>query len=151
VDKQKKIVKVRVNASGKRIIGIISVPPPHFRVSDYLNSHDEFLLVKQDKTDIALLKDSISYIEALEEGDDTGSRPKNGSFHPVTVTLRNHAGTVEGELFVPDGSNLIGTLNRIRRFINLKKVHFVNSPERYAFLAIGKQEIIQIQEISRIG
>ena len=142
MEKKSRFVKVRVNASGRRIIGIIVVPPPHFRVSDYLNSHDDFLLVKQEKA-------AISYLEALEEGEDSGSRPKSGAFHPVTITMKNHAGTIEGELFIPEGDSLVGTLNRIRRFVNLRKVEFVNSPERYDFLAVCKEGIILVQEVTR--
>lgn len=151
MEKAKKFVKVRVNASGRRIIGIIVVPPPHFRVSDYFNSHDDFLLVKQEKTDMVLQKAAISYLEALEEGKDTGSRPKSGSFHTVTITMMNHAGTIKGELFVAEGDTLVGTLNKTRRFVNLRKVEFVSSPERYDFLAVGKQGIILVQEVSREG
>lgn len=149
MEKKKKFVKVRVNASGRRIIGIIVVPPPHFRVSDYLNSHDDFLLVKQEKTDMVLEKAAISYLEALEEGEDTGSRPKSGSFHTVTITMKNHAGTIQGELFIAEGDTLVGTLNKTRRFVNLRKVEFVSSPERYDFLAVGKEGIILVQEVSR--
>jgi hypothetical protein len=144
--KEKRFVKVRVNASGRRLIGIIVIPPPHFRISDFLNSHDEFLLVKQEKTDTVLEKNAVSYLEALEEGQDSGSRPAKGSFHRVVVTLKNHVGSLEGELFIPEGSNLLGTLNKLRRFVNLRNVSFVNTPEKYEFLAIGKQEIIMIQE-----
>jgi len=145
----KKFIKVRVNASGKRIIGILAIPPPHFRVSDYLNSHDDFIRVKQEKSEIIIAKDAISYLEALQEGEDTGSRPRSGDFHTVTVTLKNHAGTLEGEVFVPQESTLQASLNKLRRFVNLRDVHFVNSPERYGFLAVGKQEIIMIQETSK--
>ena len=146
MDRQKKVVKVRINASGKRIIGIISVPPPHFRVSDYLNSHDDFLRIKQEKTEIIVAKDAISYLEALEEGEDTGSRPRSGQFHKVTVTLKHQAGTLKGEFFVPEDSTLQISLNKIRRFVNLRGVKFVSSPEHYGFLAVGKQEIIMLQE-----
>jgi hypothetical protein len=149
VEKKKKFVKVRVNASGRRIIGIVVIPPPHFRVSDYLNSHDDFLLVKQEKIDMVLEKAAISYLEALEEGEDTGSRPKSGSFHTVTITMKNHAGTIKGELFIAEGDTLVGTLNKIRRFVNLRKVEFISSPERYDFLAVGKQGIILVQEVAR--
>lgn len=141
-----KFIKARINASGKRIIGIIAIPPPHFRVSDYLNSHDDFLRVKQEQTEIVVAKDAISYLEALEEGKDTGSRPRSGTFHEVTVTLKNQAGTLKGEVFVPEDSTLKTALNKVRRFVNLRHVKFVSSPEHYDFLAIGKQEIIMIQE-----
>lgn len=141
-----KFIKVRVNASGKRLIGIISIPPPHFRVSDYLNSHDDFLRIKQEKTEIIVAKDAISYLEALEEGEDTGSRPRSGQFHKVTVTLKHQAGTLKGELFVPEDSTLQISLNKVRRFVNLRGVKFVSSPEHYDFLAVGKQEIIMFQE-----
>ena len=141
-----KFIKVRVNASGKRIIGIVSIPPPHFRISDYLNSHDDFLRIKQEKAEIVVAKDAISYLEALEEGADAGSRPRSGQFHRVTVTLKNQAGTLSGEIFVPEGSTLKVALNKVRRFVNFREVKFVSSPEHYSFLAVGKQEIIMLQE-----
>lgn len=143
---QKKLVRVRVNASGKRIIGIVGIPPPHFRVSDYLNSHEDFLRVRQEKTDLLVSKDAISYLEALEEGTDAGSRPRNGSFRRVTVALRNHAGTLKGEVFTPDGLDLGGAIQKARRFVNVRHVRFVNSAEKYDFLALGKPEIVMIQE-----
>jgi hypothetical protein len=146
-----KFIKVRVNASGKRLIGIISIPPPHFRVSDYLNSHDDFLRIKQEKTEMVVAKDAISYLEALEEGEDAGSRPRSGQFHKVTVTLKHQAGTLRGEFFVPENSTLKASLNKIRRFVNLREVKFVSSPEHYGFLAVGKQEIIMIQEATEQG
>lgn len=141
-----KFIKVRINASGKRIIGIVAIPPPHFRVSDYLNSHDDFLRVKQEGAEIVVAKDAISYLEALEEGEDTGSRPRSGEFRKVTVTLKNQAGTLRGEVFVPEDSTLQVSLNKIRRFVNLRHVRFISSPEHYDFLAVGKQEVIMIQE-----
>lgn len=143
--KQTRKVRVRVNALGTRLIGAISVPPPHFRVSDYLNSHEEFLLVDQDGIEILVAKDAISYLEALEEGSDKGSRPSKGDFQPVTAVLRERIGTLAGEIFIPDGSTLQAALNRSRRFIKLRNVRFVNLPEHYNFLAIGKNALVSIR------
>lgn len=142
----KRFVKVRLNASGKRIIGIVAVPPPHFRVSDYLNSHEDFLRIGVEDSGFFVPKGSISYLEALEEGSDAGSRPKRGSFHQVTVTLGNHAGTFSGEVFVPEESDLAATLARVRRFLSVRNVRFSSTVERYGFLAVGKTAIICIQE-----
>lgn len=142
----KKYVKVRINAAGKRIIGILAIPPPYSRVSDFLNSHDDFLLIKQEHDAFAIAKDAISYLEALSEGKDTGSRPTTGTFHSVTAALKDRTGTLDGEMFVPEGADLMSTLGKIRRFINLRNVNFVDSPEHYDFLAIGKQELIFIRE-----
>ena len=144
--KQKKFVKVRINASGKRAIGIVGIPPPHFRISDFLNSHNEFLCVKLEKSDTFIPKDAISYLEALEEGEDAGSRPRSGEFRQVTVTLKNHGGSFRGEIFVPDGTELATVLSKVRRFINFRNVRFASSPEHYGFIAVGRLEIVMIQE-----
>ena len=143
---RKRFVKVRVNASGKRLIGIVAIPPPHFRISDYLNSHQDFLRVRQEKLDLFIAKETISYLEALEEGSDSGSRPRSGSFRKVTVSLRSHAGTLRGEVFISEGADLASSLQKARRFINVRDVRFVDSPERYDFLALGKAEIVMVQE-----
>lgn len=139
-------VRIRVNALGNRVIGEINVPPPHFRVSDYLNSHEDFLPVTGEGGEHLIAKNAISYLVALEEGEDKGSRPSQGAFHPVTITLREHIGTLSGELFIPEGSSLQAALNRARRFIKARNVRFVDSPETYGFLAIGKQELVMVRE-----
>lgn len=143
---RKRSVKVRVNALGTRVIGTIDVPPPHFRVSDYLNSHDDFLVVRQEGAENLIAKDAISYLEALEEGEDAGSRPSSGGFHPVTIVLREHIGTLNGEMFIPEGLNLPAALNRARRFIKVRNVSFTDSREKYDFLAVSKQEIVMIRD-----
>ena len=67
------------------------------------------------------------------------------------MTLKHQAGTLRGEFFVPENSTLKAALNKIRRFVNLREVKFVSSPEHYGFLAVGKQEIIMIQEATEQG
>ena len=142
---ERRSVKVRVNALGTRVVGTMDVPPPHFRVSDYLNSHKDFLLVRQDDSESLIAKDAISYLEALEEGEDAGSRPSSGEFLKVTVILREHIGTLNGEIFIPEGGDLAAALDRARRFIKVRGVTFAESKERYEFLAISKQEIVMIR------
>jgi hypothetical protein len=142
---QRRSVKVRVNALGTRVVGTMEVPPPHFRVSDYLNSHRDFLLVRQEGTEHLIAKDAISYLEALEEGEDTGSRPSNGHFLPVTIVLREHIGTLKGEIFLPEGTDLPAALDKARRFIKVRGVTFAESHETYDFLAVSKQEIVMIR------
>jgi hypothetical protein len=147
--KQTRKVRVRANALGTRLTGTISVPPPHFRVSDYINSHEDFLMVDQEGIEILVAKDAISYLEALEEGIDKGSRPSKGGFQPVTAVLRERIGTLEGEMFIADGATLQAALNRSRRFIKLRNVRFVNLPEQYEFLAIGKNALVSIRHRQR--
>lgn len=142
---QRRSVRVRVNALGTRVVGTIEVPPPHFRVSDYLNSHRDFLLVIQDGGENLIAKDAISYLEALEEGEDAGSRPSSGEFLPVAIVLREHIGTIRGEIFLPDGTDLSAALDRARRFIKVRNATFEESHEKYGFLAVSKQEIVMIR------
>ncbi len=42
------IIKVRVNASGKRTIGYAHLLPEHHRISDILNGNDDYLVLQQE-------------------------------------------------------------------------------------------------------
>jgi hypothetical protein len=64
-----KIVRVRLNVSGKRLIGYVPLPPGEFsRFSDVLNSAEPYILIRDQEqapepgqgTSRAILKDSIS-------------------------------------------------------------------------------------------
>jgi len=58
----------------------------------------------------------------------------------VTLSLREPAVTVFGELFVPQSATVMDVLNDGRRFINLRNVGFRDSVEAYGFLAVGKAQ-----------
>ena len=148
-----KIVRVRLNVSGKRLIGYVPLPPGGFsRFSDVLNGSEPYILIRDQEgpqapgqgLSQAVLKDSISYVEALAEpGFQRKSR--QGAFQTVTLSLRDTAVTLVGELFVPTPGTAMAVCNDARRFINLRNVRFRNSVEAYGFLAVGKAQAYCIE------
>jgi hypothetical protein len=141
-----RVVKVRINASGRRLIGYVTLPPDEgTRFSDLLNGPEAYMLVRTEPPEestgeedsVAVRKDSISYIEALDE-PATQMRPLQGSFRRVTVELDEPAVAIEGELFVGADRELVGVFNDARRFISLRDVRVVDSIEAYHYLALGK-------------
>jgi len=140
-------VKVRINACGQRIIGYVHLPPGVTRMSDFLNSPEPYLMVRESETLSpdgrepfrAVLKEAISYVQALEEPEPILSLRKDGAFRWVTAELKGLDATIDGELFVPAESDMPAVLNDGRRFINLRNVHFQRSVERYDYLAVSKR------------
>ncbi len=61
-----------------------------------------------------------------------------GMFHPVTIVFSLPAVTLPGELFVPAQTHLVDVLNDSRRFLSVRNTTFIDSPETYSFLAVGK-------------
>ena len=56
--------------------------------------------------------------------------------------------TLRGELFVPTQDNWVTVLlEGLRRFINLVNVEFVNSVERYEYLAISKSHVVVAEDV----
>jgi hypothetical protein len=136
-------VRVRVNVSGARLIGYVQLPA-ELRISDWLNGPEPFLLVSDDDPSLsdqvktrsrAVLKQSISYLGAVEEPTNSVKRP-NGSFQQVSIDLRNPRRTVQGELFVPEGRTVAAVLNETRGFISLRHVIMPDSVEKYPYLAV---------------
>ena len=147
------IVRVRVNVSGFRLIGFVSLPPGEFsRFSDVLNGAEPYFLIRDQEeppepgggASRALLKDSITYVEALAEPGFERRSPQ-GTFEAVTVSLKKPAVTLSGELFVPQHVTAIDVFNDGRRFINLRNVGFCDSAEAYDFLAVGKAQAYLIK------
>ena len=68
-----RIVRVRINVSGKRLIGYVPLPPGEFsRLSDVLNGSEPYILIRDEEAPSArqsraILKDAISYVEAVVE------------------------------------------------------------------------------------
>ena len=71
-----RIVRARVNVSGTRLIGYVPLPPGEFsRFSDVLNGSEPYILIRDQEAppepgkglSRAILKDAISYVEALVE------------------------------------------------------------------------------------
>jgi hypothetical protein len=142
-----RLVKVRVNASGRRLIGLVTLASDEYRISDRLNNGDPFLFLEAveslDEGETgrrAILKDALSYVEALEEPDRPHSLREEGTFLRVTVELTKPAATLHGEVFIPAGKTIEDTLNDHRRFINLRDVSFTDSREEYGYLGLGKTQ-----------
>ncbi len=144
-----RVLKVRVSASGKRLIGYVDLPADvSARFSDLLNGPEAYIVIRQQTSDDltpdegkaqAILKDSIRYIEALEE-PPTQKRSLPGTFYAVTAELKEPTVVVEGELFVADGSDIMDVINDPRRFISLRNVRVLDSVEEYTYLAVGKKQ-----------
>lgn len=152
-------VRVRVNFSGRRYVGIVTMPEGVTRVSDVLNDGSHFLHLEDAQTrdggptgGLSLNKGSISYIQALEE-TSTGSSAlrREGGFHTVDVamTMLDHA--IRGRLFVPDGMTATEVLNDERNFLSLRDAEVVGTPEKYPFLAICKAQVISVAVTEPVG
>ena len=147
------VVKVRINASGKRLIGSLELPPGIERVSDVLNSQGPCVLLtsldaafKAGKPATHIIfKDSITYVEALEEPKPHTTSPHGGTFMPVVGEIREpQAQQIIAEIFIPIGMTLFEVLNDPRPFISMRNVHFSNFVERYPFLAVCKRQLIVV-------
>jgi len=146
-------VKVRINASGRRLVGCLRLPQRTERTSDLLNGPEPFLEVLSDeyarpgggKACQAVAKHSISYVEALEEPSRPTPAPGGGKFLPIVAELREPETQVIAEVFVPEGATLMSVLNDPRPFISLRNVHFNNFVERYNFLAVSKAQLILVK------
>lgn len=144
-----RILRVRVSASEKRLIGYVDLPADlSARFSDLLNGPEAYIVIRQKASDDstpdegkaqAILKDSIRYIEALEE-PTVQKRALPGMFHTVTAELKEPTVVIEGELFVADGSDIMDVINDPRRFISLRNVRVLDSVETYLYLAVGKKQ-----------
>ncbi len=144
-----RILRVRVSASEKRLIGYVDLPADlTARFSDLLNGPEAYIVIRRKASDDstpdegkaqAILKDSIRYIEALEE-PTVQKRALPGMFHTVTAELKEPTVVIEGELFVADGSDIMDVINDPRRFISLRNVRVLDSVQKYVYLAVGKKQ-----------
>jgi hypothetical protein len=150
---EKPLVKVRINASGRRLVGCLRLQEHTGRTSDLLNGPEPFLELLPDEYAMmgggngshALAKRAISYVEALEEPGASSQPSRDGAFHPVVAELHQPETQVIAELYVPEGSSVLEVLNDPRPFVSLRNVHFNNFVERYDFLAVGKAQLIQLK------
>ena len=152
-------MKVRLDASGRRVVGYVELAAGEDRISDRLNNADPFLFVRSDEPSgdmgrqWAIHKDTVSYVIALEEPLRPDSLRKQrhrsfrlspptpvikGKFHRVTIELIQPATVVIAELFVPYGSTAEAILNDSQRFINLRNASFGDDPEIFEYLALGR-------------
>ena len=144
-------VRLRVNAAGKRIIGVISLVERHNRASDLLNEPSHFFTLRDDgeggggdQPDTLLRKSAISYVEIVNEPERLRGLVPAGDFRFVTVQLRRPSIVMEGELFVSAEVSVEDVLNDTRPFLNLRSVAIRDSRERYSYLAVGKDQIISV-------
>ena len=152
-DKTERLVKVRINASGRRLVGCLRLPDEAGRTSDLLNGPEPFLVVLPDeyailgesKTSHAVAKHAISYVEALEEPRGPTQKPDGGAFCSVVAELHEPETQMIAEVFVPDGQTVMDVLNAPRPFLSMRNVHFSNFVERYDFLAVAKNQLIVVK------
>jgi hypothetical protein len=151
------VVKLRINASGRRVIGFLDVAAAFDRVSDLLNSADPFLMVEPEVEShagggddaVAILKDAVSYVEALEERHSTTlSSPPAGDYQSVLVELAIPPTVIRANIFVPEGQAFADVLNDERRFVSLRNVEVQGSVEIYSYLAVGKKQIVVLRALS---
>lgn len=148
------LVKVMVNAYGRKLIGSVPLPDGVERVSDVLNNQDQCILMVGAEPHLAgrsngdqiIFKDSITYLESLDEPKPHTSSGHGGTFLPVVGELRGHdPQQIVAEIFLPYGLTLFDVLNEPRQFVSMRNVHFVNFLERYPFLAINKRQLILVR------
>jgi hypothetical protein len=142
-----RVVKARLNLSGTRIIGFITLGPGHTRLADVLNGSSRFLFVHEssatshDSTPRAVNIEQLSYVNAIEEPERAPGLRIEGTFRRVRLTLQTLRVVIEGDIFIPRGEDLPHVLDADRRFINLRDVTFVNGVETYAYLAVGGRHV----------
>ncbi|MBI5441365.1 MAG: hypothetical protein HY900_09165, partial [Deltaproteobacteria bacterium] len=129
---QRRVVKVRINASGRRVIGCIELAKGDRRVSDVLNGPGPCILLSPDDPAVAcreeegshvIFKDAISYLEAVEEPRPGLRAASPGEFRPVIAELRNpEPQQIIAEVFVPEGQCLLDVFSDPRPFLNLRNV-----------------------------
>lgn len=148
------MVKVRINASGKRVIGSVVLPEGFERISDVLNDQSNWLEVlpvdagisKKVQGSQVMVKEAITYVEAIEEPRQHTSALHCGRFVPVVVEMKEPAPQqLVAELFVPYDETLFDVLSDGRKFVCMRNVHFPNFVERYPFLAVNKKALILVK------
>lgn len=95
---------------------------------------------------VAILKDAVSYVEALEEWRSSAlSSPAAGAFQVVQLELAVPRAVLRANIFVPEGRSLSDVLNDERRFVSLRNVEVQDSVESYQYLAVGKRQIVLVE------
>jgi hypothetical protein len=140
------LVRIRVNAVGGRHIGYVHLPPEHHRFSDILNDGSRFLLMHDavEGNCRAILKEAVSYAEAIEEPARPPWSGTPGAFRKIGIILSRPRTSLSAEVFVASGLRIMDVLNDDRPFCNLRDAVFQKSVERYGFLALGKRQILSV-------
>jgi hypothetical protein len=152
-------VRVRVNFSGRRYVGFVTIPEGVVRVSDVLNDGSHFLhLVEAQTRDgapagaLALNKGSITFIQALEEPTPViPALRRKGEFVPVEVSMSPEQSTIRGRIFVPDGATAAEVLDDKRNFLSLRDVEVVATRERFPYLALSKAQVVSVEVMEPVG
>jgi hypothetical protein len=152
-------VRVRVNFSGKRYVGVVTVPEGVTRVSDVLNDGSHFLHLAEAQTrdgapngGLALNKGSITFIQALEEPTPViPALRRKGGFVPVEVAMSHMELVIRGKIFVPDGLTAAEVLNDERNFLSLSDVEVVGTTETFPFLALCKAQVVSVEITAPVG
>jgi hypothetical protein len=146
-------VRVRVNFSGRRYVGTVTVPAEVTRVSDVLNDGSPFLHLAEAQTrdgspagGLALNKGAITFIQALEEPTkSTPSMRAQGGFLTVEVSMAHMDMVIRGKIFVPEGKTAAEILNDARNFLSLSDVEVVGTTETFPFLAVCKAQVASVE------
>lgn len=147
-------VKVRINAMGRHILGVLELPESVERVSDLLNSPTPCVHVLQFEPghriqpggDQVIFKEAINYLEAIEEPKQHTTALSSGVFVPIVGELRGpDPAQLIAEMFVPHQETLFDVLNDPRMFVSMRNVHFPSFTERYAFLAVNKKSLVLVR------
>jgi len=146
-------VRVRVNFSGRRYVGIVAIPEGIHRVSDVLNDGTPFLYLDEAQTrdgsrngGLSLNKGSITFIQALEEPAPASTAQRlKGDFVTVEVAMTTMDCMVRGRIFVPDAQSAAEVLNDERNFLSLRDAEVVGTGEKYPFLALCKAQVISVE------
>lgn len=149
-----KSIHVSINASGKRIVGSIELPVGFNRLSDLLNAPDPAICVTAIEQELTqkrlpvqvIFKESITFVEAMDEPRHTPPAPPTGLFAPIVGELIGSEGAqLLAELYVPEGMTLFEVLNDPKWFVIMRNVHFSNFMEKYTFLAVNKKALILVK------
>ncbi|HUJ79230.1 MAG TPA: hypothetical protein VLY45_02815 [Nitrospiria bacterium] len=149
-----KKVKVRVNLSGSRYVGYVSVYAPTLRVSDVLNDAKQFMTLSEVDSidpvakDISLVvnKSLIVYVQVIEEPKWTSHGGHTGDFIRVKIRTRGHH--IEGDIYVATdmvAEDRAELLNRTPHFLNVRNAEIIGTKERYDFLAISTGQIRSLE------
>lgn len=148
------VVRVRINAWGKPILGIIELPSGVERISDLLNSPAPCVRVFQGEPgtgrntqgEQVIFKSAINYLEAIEEPKLHTVAFSGGKFIPIIGELKGpDPKQLIAEMFVPYEETLFDVLNDPRQFVSMRNVHFPNFIERYDFLAVNKKTLVLVR------
>lgn len=158
-ESEERHVRVRVNVSGRRYVGVVTIPDGVTRVSDVLNDGSPFLYLQEAQArdgapagGLALNKGSITFIQALEDPmPGIPALRRKGGFVTVEVALTHMDSVIRGNIFLPDGKTAAEVLNDRRNFLSLGDAQLVGTGETYPFLALSKAQVVSVEVTAPVG